>query len=66
MFQQPGGCLHIVQALYLEASCGVQQTRQKFLPDIHLSGVRELQHGLRLLLAGVFEDDDGVLTRRIL
>ena len=32
----------------------------------YLSRVGKLQHGLRLLLAGVLQDDDGVLARGIL
>jgi hypothetical protein len=66
VFQQSGGRLNIVQPLYLETSRSVKQTRQKFLTNIHLSGIRELKHGLRLLLARVFKDDDRVLARRIL
>ena len=36
VLQQSGRRLNIVQSLYLEAFCRVEQTRQQLLPDVNL------------------------------
>jgi hypothetical protein len=57
---------HFVESFDFETPRRVQERREQVLRHIDLSGVRKLEHGRGLIPSCVFQDDDGMLARRLL
>ena len=54
--------VHVGQTLDLQAFCHLEQGGEVLLVHRHLSSVHELQQGLHLVVADVFEEDNGVFV----